>query len=99
MPKIKQIASTVSIAPAIYIQVAGGLKPALTKNSSVAGTVILPTMCGMKKAPQMMRRMLNSFGRLNLSAHDIGIPPKAYYEGRKIALLDARAKPYPRPVS
>ncbi len=74
MPKIKQVASTVSIAPAIYIQVAGGLKPAATKNSSVAGTVILPMMCGMKKAPQMMRRILNSLNRLNLSANDIVSP-------------------------
>ena len=63
------------MAPAIYIQVAGGLKPALTKNSSVAGTVILPTICGMKNSAQMMRRILNSLSRLNLSANDIGRPP------------------------
>ena len=80
--------------PAIYIQVAGGLKPALTKNSSVAGRVILPTICGMKNSAQMMRRMLNSFSRLNLSANDIAAPP-GFLLARKIALLGPRAKPYP----
>src|SRR5579885_112950 len=75
MSKNKQRHSTVSMAPAIYIQVAGGLKPALTKKSSVAGTVSLPTMSGMKKTAQIMRRMLNSLSRLKLSTHDIGGAP------------------------
>ena len=74
------------MAPAIYIHVAGGLKPALTKNSSVAGTVILPTMCGMKKAPQMMRRILNSLSRLNLSARLVTLPPPARFLPRPAGL-------------
>src|SRR4029078_13223953 len=76
MPKNNPMHRTVSIAPAMYIQVAAGFEPALTKNSSVAGTVILPTMCGMKNTAQMMRRILNSLSRLNLWAGDMAdIPP------------------------
>src|SRR5262245_47358400 len=75
MPKNKPIQRNVSIVPAIYIQVAGGLKPALTKNSSVAGTVIFPTICGMKNTAQIIRRRLNSLSRLNLSASDMAPSP------------------------
>src|SRR5712691_10432046 len=74
MPNNRPTQSTVSIVPEMYIQVAGGLKPALTKNSSVAGTVILPTIWGTKNSAQMMRRILNSFSRLNLSVIDILSP-------------------------
>src|SRR5262245_25160448 len=79
MPKNNPMQRTVSIVPAIYIQVAGGLNPALTKNSSVAGTVILPMMCGIKNTAQMMRRMLNSLSRLNLSASDMAVVPPAVF--------------------
>jgi hypothetical protein len=37
-------AKTVSIAPAIYIHVAGGLKPALQKNPALPAPVIFPMM-------------------------------------------------------
>jgi hypothetical protein len=45
--------SNVSIVPAMYIQVAGGLNLAALKKFSVAGSVNLPTMCGMKNSPQI----------------------------------------------
>src|SRR5208282_4890554 len=77
MPNIRAIASTVSTAPEMYIQVAAGLNPAATKKLSVAGTVNLATICGMRKAPQMMRKILNSFRRLKLSAIDI-LPPRVF---------------------
>src|SRR6478752_922555 len=73
---------TVSIAPETYIQAAGGLNPALTKNSRVAGTVIFPMIWGIKNTAQMMRRMLNSLNRLNLSASDIAaVPPGGSLHG------------------
>src|SRR5215475_13835946 len=87
MPKKRPIVRRVSIEPAIYIHVAGGLKPALTKNSSVAGTVILPMIWGTKNRAQMMRRMLNSLNRLNLSASDMAAPPWL-----SISLATCRAK-------
>src|SRR4029078_7372006 len=96
MPKNKPMHRTVSIVPAIYIQVAGGLKPALTKNSNVAGPGVVPTMGGMKKTAQMMRRTLNSLSRLNLSASDMtAVPPVVYGAppAVKIALPDAGANP------
>src|SRR5215475_12502180 len=81
MPKNNPMQRIVSIVPAIYIHVAGGLKPAFTKKSSVAGTVIFPIMGGMKNTAQVMRRMLNSLNRLNLSASDmVSIPPGGLYQ-------------------
>src|SRR4029453_4422569 len=80
MPKNNPMQRTVSIAPAMYIQVAGGLKPALTKNSSVAGTVIFAMMWGMKNTAHAMRRMLKPSSRLNLSASDIWFPPGGFVE-------------------
>src|SRR5262245_13237400 len=74
MPKNNPMQRTVSIAPAMYIQVAGGLKPALTKNSRVAGTVIFPMMWGMKNTAHAMRRMLKPSSKLNLSASNIWSP-------------------------
>ena len=38
------------MVPAMYIQVAGGLNLAATKKPRVAGSVNLPTMCGMKNS-------------------------------------------------
>jgi hypothetical protein len=34
-------------------------------------------ICGMKNSAQMMRRILNSLNRLNLSANDIASPSVA----------------------
>src|SRR6185437_457118 len=98
MPKNNPRQRTVSIVPEIYIHVAGGLNPALTKNSSVAGTVILPTIWGMKNTAQIMRKILNSLSRLNLSASDIvTVPPGQCYRrvrpALKIAFLDVGANP------
>ena len=51
----EQTVSTVSIVPATYIQVAGGLNLAAVKKFNVAGSVNLATMCGMKNNPQIRR--------------------------------------------
>jgi len=52
--------------PAMYIQVAGGLNLAALKKFSVAGSVNLPTMCGMKNSPQIRRRMFTPSVRSKL---------------------------------
>src|SRR5215470_2520319 len=66
--------STVSIAPAMYIQVAGGLNLAALKKFNVAGSVNLPTTCGMKCSAQVSRRITVPSSRLNLSAQDMRFP-------------------------
>src|SRR5438477_3337216 len=63
--------------PAMYIQVAGGLNLAATKKPKVAGSVNLPTMCGMKNSAQIRRRSTIGLRRLNLSAHDMLSPVAA----------------------
>src|SRR6478672_3665218 len=62
------------MVPAIYIQVAGGLNLAALKKPSVAGSVNLPTTCGMKNSAQTRRRTTIPLSRLNLSAHDMLSP-------------------------
>src|SRR5581483_12493146 len=74
MSKNSRIVSTVSIEPAIYIQVAGGLNLAALKKFSVAGSVNLPTTCGMKNSAQIRRSTTTPFSRLNLSAQDMHSP-------------------------
>ena len=66
--------STVSIAPAMYIQVAGGLNLAALKKPSVAGSVNLPTTWGMKNSAQVRRSSTIPLSRLNLSAQDMLSP-------------------------
>src|SRR4051812_45324593 len=61
----------------MYIQVAGGLNLAATKKPRVAGSVNLPTMCGMKNSAQISRRSTIGLRRLNLSAHDMLSPVPA----------------------
>ena len=56
------------------IQVAGGLNLAALKKQSVAGSVNLPTTCGMKNSAQIRRRSTIGLNRLNLSAHDMRSP-------------------------
>ena len=51
---------------AIYIQVAGGLNLAALKKFSVAGSVNLPTMWGMKTSPQIRRRTLTPLEKSKL---------------------------------
>src|SRR5258708_7631844 len=65
---------SVSMVPAMYIQVAGGLNLAATKKPNVAGSVNLPTMCGMKNSAQTRRRSTIGLSRLNLSAQDMRSP-------------------------
>ena len=65
------------MVPAMYIQVAGGLNLAALKKPSVAGSVNLPTMCGMKNSAQIRRRTTIPLSRLNLSAHDMLSPVDA----------------------
>src|SRR5215203_6437265 len=74
MSKISPIARKVSMVPAMYIHVAGGLNFAATKNPRVAGSVNLPTICGMKNSPHMRRRITIPLSKLNLSAHDMLSP-------------------------
>src|SRR5688572_1752144 len=74
MSNTSAIVSTVSIAPAMYIQVAGGLNFAALKKFNVAGSVNLPTTCGMKKSAQTRRKRTTPFSKLNLSAHDMLFP-------------------------
>src|SRR5947207_3050580 len=62
------------MVPATYIQVAGGLNLAALKKPSVAGSVNLPTTCGMKNSAQISRRSTIGLSRLNLSAHDMASP-------------------------
>src|SRR5271166_3008923 len=66
MPSTRAIVRSISIAPATYIQVAGGLNLAALKKFSVAGSVNLPTMCGIKNSPQIRRRMLTPLLRSKL---------------------------------
>src|SRR3954465_5489178 len=68
---------SVSMVPAMYIQVAGGLNLAATKKPRVAGSVNLPTICGMKNSAQIRRRSTIGLRRLNLSAHDMLSPVPA----------------------
>src|SRR5208337_5246389 len=66
MPSTRAIVRSVSIVPATHIQVAGGLNLAALKKFSVAGSVNLPTMCGIKNSPQIRRRMLTPLLRSKL---------------------------------
>src|SRR3954466_8446783 len=77
MSKNSKIVSTISMVPAMYIQVAGGLNLAATKKPKVAGSVNLPTTCGMKCSATVRRRITMPFSKLNLSAHDM-LPPDAF---------------------
>ena len=52
--------------PAMYIQVAGGLNLAALKKFKVAGSVNLPTMCGMKNNLQIRRKMFTPLVRSKL---------------------------------
>src|SRR5436190_19593362 len=72
--------STVSIAPAMYIQVAGGLNLAVLKKFSVAGSVNLPTMCGMKNSPQIRRRTLTPSVRSKFCAQPDMMPPLPFVD-------------------
>src|SRR5215510_12176064 len=74
MSSTSRMVRTVSIAPAMYIQVAGGLNLAALKKPSVAGSVNLPTTWGMKNSAQVSRSSTTPFSRLNLSAHDMRFP-------------------------
>src|ERR1700761_6427678 len=74
MSNSSRMVSTVSIEPATYIQVAGGLNLAALKKLSVAGSVNLPTTCGMKCSAQVSRRITVPSSRLNLSAQDMRFP-------------------------
>src|SRR6476469_401132 len=80
MPNTKPMVSTVSIAPAMYIQVAGGLNLAALKKLSVAGSVNLPTMCGMKNSPQIKRRTLTPSVRSKFCAHPDMMPPLPFVD-------------------
>src|SRR3954453_22209399 len=74
MPSSSRMVSTVSIEPATYIQVAGGLNLAALKKFSVAGSVNLPITCGRKNSAQASRRITVPSSRLNLSAQDTRFP-------------------------
>src|SRR6186997_29793 len=88
--------SSVSMVPAMYIQVAGGLNLAATKKPNVAGSVNLPTTCGMKNSAQIRRRSTIGLSRLNLSAQDMRFPRRAVYGSFQwIAPDGARAMPCP----
>ena len=73
------------MVPAMYIQVAGGLNLAATKKPKVAGSVNLPTMCGMKNSAQIRRRSTIGLSRLNLSAHDMRspVPISVHFNGSR----------------
>src|SRR2546430_16717996 len=74
MSNTSPIVRQVSMVPAMYIQVAGGLNLAALKKPSVAGSVNLPTTCGMKNIAQIRRRTTTPLSKLNLSAHDMLSP-------------------------
>src|ERR1051325_3498685 len=78
MSNTSPIVRSVSIEPAMYIQVAGGLNLAALKKPKVAGSVNLPTMCGMKNSAQIRRKSTIGLRRLNLSAHDMLSPVSAF---------------------
>ena len=85
------------MVPAIYIQVAGGLNLAATKKPKVAGSVNLPTMCGMKNSAQIRRRSTIGLSRLNLSAHDMRSPvARQFGSFQWIARGGARPFKHPR---
>src|ERR1041384_6623260 len=60
--------------PATWMYVAGGLNLAALKKPNVAGSVNLPTTCGMKNSAQIRRRSTSGLSRLNLSAQDMRFP-------------------------
>src|SRR6478672_4027571 len=74
MSKNSKSVSTVSMVPATYIQVAGGLNLAALKKPRVAGSVNLPTTCGMKCSAMVRRRITIPLSKLNLSAQDMLSP-------------------------
>src|SRR5438477_10707364 len=78
MSNTSPMVRNVSMVPAMYIHVAGGLNLAALKNPKVAGSVNLPTMCGMKNSAQIRRRSTIGLRRLNLSAHDMLFPRGGY---------------------
>src|SRR5580693_5985832 len=63
MANTSPMVSSVSTPPAKYIQVAGGSNLAALKKFNVAGSVNLPTICGMKNSPQISRRILSPLVR------------------------------------
>src|SRR5271163_1157485 len=75
MAKTRPMVRKVSIVPATYIQVAGGWNLAALKKFSVAGSVNLPTMCGMKNSPQTRRRTTTPLVKSKSCAKpDISLP-------------------------
>src|ERR1700720_2081999 len=80
MANTRQMVSTVSIAPATYIHVAGGLNLAALKKLSVAGSVNLPTMCGMKNSPQIRRSTLTPSVRSKFCAQPDMVPPLPFVD-------------------
>src|SRR6478752_5755667 len=80
MANTRQMVSTVSIAPAMYIHVAGGLNLAALKKLSVAGSVNLTTMCGMKNSPQIKRRTLTPSVRSKFCAQPDMMPPLPFVD-------------------
>ena len=95
--RTSRCASTVSIAPAIYIQVAGGLKPASTKNSSVAGTVILPMICGMKNSAADDAQDVEFVEQVEFVGERHRFPRRPDPRAEFIAFLRAERQPLPVP--